>query len=61
MNIIPIFLEKGGAIKVVASIIYVYPDRYSEYGNMASINHGNESVDCYTYAFECLVKIGKSR
>lgn len=51
--------EVGEAIKAAAGGVVVYSDRHPEYGNMVSVDHGNDLVTRYAHASKRLVKVGQ--
>ena len=51
--------ETGASIKAAASGVVVYSDRHPEYGNMVSVDHGNDLVSRYAHASKRLVKVGQ--
>ena len=51
--------ELGEPIKAAAGGVVVYSDRHPEYGNMVSVDHGNDLVSRYAHASKRLVKVGQ--
>ena len=51
--------ETEASIKAAASGVVVYSDYHPEYGNMVSVDHGNDLVSRYAHASKRLVKVGQ--
>jgi len=51
--------EIGAPIKAAAGGVVVYSARHPEYGNMVSVDHGNDLVSRYAHASKRLVKVGQ--
>jgi murein DD-endopeptidase MepM/ murein hydrolase activator NlpD len=51
--------ETGASIKAAAGGVVVYSDHHPEYGNMVSVDHGNDLVSRYAHASKRLVKVGQ--
>ncbi len=51
--------EIGEPIKAAAGGVVVYSARHPEYGNMVSVDHGNDLVSRYAHASKRLVKVGQ--
>ena len=51
--------ETGEPIKAAAGGVVVYSARHPEYGNMVTVDHGNDLVSRYAHASKRLVKVGQ--